>query len=416
MNSLDEVPFKIPTGSLEGTLEEVELVTVPELTIPDHLQILQETEYKFCLEKWVLTGVPDYPSDMQVTHGSEPSCPPYWLVFRSPQESQLARRGNSDLYDSSPRRRSHSLTAADARRLHPRVKFLISDSEGDEGDTEDDSSSSLEEDTPPPSQCGDRPPSSSLRRQFHGIKEYRPGSPCPALNPMSPLARHRRNSSSSLHDFRQSPPRTSSPKCQRHVKRRLPPLSHASRRRSLSPQPPSSSPASHFLEPRPSTAGHISSVRNHKPTVASLSPYSCLPPPPSVSQPLGSHMAALDSSAELLSALTQEERELLETITEHGYPLRSAIIALQKTGKQSPEQILSYLVTCDRLCERGYDAAEVEEALEMFHNCESKAAEFLRLLTQFNEMGFQQNAIKEVLLVHENHRERALEELMTRVA
>lgn len=45
-----------------------------------------------------------------------------------------------------------------------------------------------------------------------------------------------------------------------------------------------------------------------------------------------------------------------------------------------------------------------------------KAAEFLHLLNQFNEMGFQQNAIKEVLLVHENHRERALEELMTRPA
>lgn len=45
-----------------------------------------------------------------------------------------------------------------------------------------------------------------------------------------------------------------------------------------------------------------------------------------------------------------------------------------------------------------------------------KAEEFLHLLNQFNEMGFQQNAIKEVLLVHENHRERALEELMMRVA
>lgn len=45
-----------------------------------------------------------------------------------------------------------------------------------------------------------------------------------------------------------------------------------------------------------------------------------------------------------------------------------------------------------------------------------QAAEFLRLLAQFNEMGFQQSTIKEVLLVHENHRERALEELMTRMA
>uniref|UniRef100_A0A8C4HCJ5 UBA domain-containing protein n=1 Tax=Dicentrarchus labrax TaxID=13489 RepID=A0A8C4HCJ5_DICLA len=123
-----------------------------------------------------------------------------------------------------------------------------------------------------------------------------------------------------------------------------------------------------------------------------------------------------DSAAELLTALSQEERELLETITERGYPLRTAILALQKTGYHSPEKILKYLMATDRLCKLGYDEAQVEEALEMFQNCESKAAEFLRLLTQFNEMGFQQSAIKEVLLVHENHRERALEELMTRMA
>lgn len=45
-----------------------------------------------------------------------------------------------------------------------------------------------------------------------------------------------------------------------------------------------------------------------------------------------------------------------------------------------------------------------------------EAKEFLHLLNQFNEMGFQKNAIKEVLLVHENHRDRALEELMMRVS
>uniref|UniRef100_A0A667Z7U7 Ubiquitin associated protein 1-like a n=1 Tax=Myripristis murdjan TaxID=586833 RepID=A0A667Z7U7_9TELE len=129
----------------------------------------------------------------------------------------------------------------------------------------------------------------------------------------------------------------------------------------------------------------------------------------------GSHGVFFDISAELMSALSQEERELLEAVTEKGYPLRTAIVALQKTGYRSPEKILTFLMASDRLCKLGYDEAQVEEALEMFQNCESKAAEFLRLLTQFNEMGFQQNVIKEVLLVHENHRERALEELMTRM-
>lgn len=35
-------------------------------------------------------------------------------------------------------------------------------------------------------------------------------------------------------------------------------------------------------------------------------------------------------------------------------------------------QILSYLVACDHLCELGYDETQVEEALEMFQNCETK--------------------------------------------
>ncbi|KTF95129.1 hypothetical protein cypCar_00017002 [Cyprinus carpio] len=71
-------------------------------------------------------------------------------------------------------------------------------------------------------------------------------------------------------------------------------------------------------------------------------------------------------------------------------------------------------MSCDRLCQLGFEKTQVEEALEMFQNCETKASEFLFLLAQFCEMGFQQSTIKEVLLVHENHKERALEELMTR--
>lgn len=48
-----------------------------------------------------------------------------------------------------------------------------------------------------------------------------------------------------------------------------------------------------------------------------------------------------DSAAELLWALSQEERELLETITEKGYSLRTAIRALQKTGYRSAEKVSS---------------------------------------------------------------------------
>lgn len=138
--------------------------------------------------------------------------------------------------------------------------------------------------------------------------------------------------------------------------------------------PPPSVPAP---PPRPSTAGAMPPLRSHKPTVASLSPYTCLPPPGRMPQPLSTHRSHPDS-ADLLSALSQEEQDLIGPVVALGYPLHRAIRALQKTGRQSLSQ----------------------------------AGEFLHLWEQFSDMGFQQERIKEVLLVHGNRCEQALEELV----
>lgn len=67
----------------------------------------------------------------------------------------------------------------------------------------------------------------------------------------------------------------------------------------------------------------------------SLSPYSCLPP----ARPLASRKAKPDSAADLLSALSQEERDLIEPVIALGYPARKAILTLQKTGRQSLGQV-----------------------------------------------------------------------------
>ncbi|XP_011824682.1 PREDICTED: ubiquitin-associated protein 1-like [Mandrillus leucophaeus] len=153
-------------------------------------------------------------------------------------------------------------------------------------------------------------------------------------------------------------------------------------------------------------------LRSHKPTVASLSPYTCLPPPGGAPQPLNPYKSHPDTAADLLSALSQEEQDLIGPVVALGYPLRRAIIALQKTGRQSLSQFLSYLSACDRLLRQGYEEGLVDEAMEMFQFSESQAGEFLRLWEQFSDMGFQQDRIKEVLLVHGNRREQALEELV----
>ncbi|XP_053742617.1 ubiquitin-associated protein 1-like isoform X3 [Synchiropus splendidus] len=380
MNTLEDVPFQTPLGSLT---EQVQLVSPPDINIPDCHRILQETEYTFNLEKLVLTAQP--------LLSMAPSCPPYWFMFGSPQgPSRVMPR---------PRPRSHSLNSTDGHRLrHRSARLLTSESEDEDGYHEDSEGSSTE-DTP----TKIRPRSAAPRDPLCRVKHMHVG--CCLPDTLKTPRGHRGGSAA--------------PQDRKTLELQRSQLSSKKRQRSLGSagrlhiqnSPPAASARLH--QQRPSSAGPA--VRNHREKVLWTG---------------GSRGSHLDSATELLSALCQEERDLLEAVTERGYALRTAIVALQRTGYRSPEKvgrrtvmthtladmILKYLAATERLCELGYEKSQVEEALEMFQNCESKAGEFLRLLTQFNEMGFQQSAIKEVLLIHENHREKALEELMTRMS
>ncbi|XP_018523446.1 ubiquitin-associated protein 1-like [Lates calcarifer] len=368
---MDGVPLKMPQAVSQEVKEDMKII------IPDYLTILQENEYEFSLENWVLTGLQSgftrqhWPQLSSSSSGLLPSCPPYWMMFSSPQQSRLASRHNSDFWEPNPRQRSYSLNPAVLR-----PKFTISDSD-DEGENAAQKTQTRVSVT---SQRSGEPPAASHQRcQQKAPKAFVPD----LLNPptcLSSLPHQRRK------NLRQ---------CSFSVLEK-------------STQPHTSQVQSPSTQRTPNTSTtNIRAPNTRANTIHKL---------PSITNLNTTHTCGSDSSAELLSALSPEERELLGAITARGYPLRTAIIALQKTGQQTPDQILSYLVACDHLCQLGYDMAQVEEALEMFQYCETKAEKFLHLLGQFNEMGFQQNTIKEVLLVHENHQERALEELMMRVA
>ncbi|XP_040191970.1 ubiquitin-associated protein 1 isoform X2 [Rana temporaria] len=82
---------------------------------------------------------------------------------------------------------------------------------------------------------------------------------------------------------------------------------------------------------------------------------------------------------ELLQALSGSERQCAETIVSMGYSYEHVIRAMQKQGQNVEQTML-----------------------------------FLQLMSKFKEMGFEQKEIKEVLLLHNNDQDKALEELMTR--
>ncbi|KAK2872444.1 hypothetical protein QQF64_017944 [Cirrhinus molitorella] len=120
-------------------------------------------------------------------------------------------------------------------------------------------------------------------------------------------------------------------------------------------------------------------------------------------------------AATILPGLSPSERQCVETIVGMGYSYEGVLKAMQRQG-QNVEQVLEYLFTHSRLCDRGFDATAVEECLEMYQGSEEKALEFLQLMSRFGEMGFERDTIKEVLLVHNNDQDKALEDLMARAA
>ncbi|XP_075993737.1 uncharacterized protein LOC142988441, partial [Genypterus blacodes] len=325
-----------------------------------------------------------------------PSCPPYSLMFCSPQVSCRSSRRNSTSWAPSLRNRSYSLNSADTCCMRPRtVNFLISDSEDEEGYVEDNESSSTDDTHRRPKSRG-WSRSSSPKDPLYRVREQQLG-----------VSAHRRCASAQgLRQHTASPPQHCRQNARDHRSQQGARNSKKQQhsqvpvgRKHMQNTPAGLSAPRLQQQQRPSSAGPVVKDRSQKGLQSSVS-----------------HRSVFDSASELLSALSQEERELLEAVTQRGHPLRTAILALHRTGYRSPQKILKYLDSSERLCELGYEKVEVEEAMEMFQNCESKAAEFLHLLAQFNEMGFQQSAIKEVLLLHENHREKALEELMTRMA
>uniref|UniRef100_A0A8C3X3A6 Ubiquitin associated protein 1 like n=1 Tax=Catagonus wagneri TaxID=51154 RepID=A0A8C3X3A6_9CETA len=377
MNALDGVPFKVPKGFVIHT----ELLPGPELSVPACRELLLGSMHDFSLERrtlfWV-EAVVRGPCPIQCDAPGAASAPPAWLLLVSPEGLE------------PPSAEAEGPGAGTQERPEEEEE----EEEEEENQDEEEASSAREEEPGACSPQPSSPASPSLGQHRCSLDVLR------GVRSELAAAQRRLSEGRSPRDFLHrirhralslcpSPAPPVSP---------APPLSSA----------PTPSPA---LPPRPATAGARRPTRSRKPTVASLDPYTCLPPTGQVPQPLAAHRLHPDS-ADLLSALSQEEQDLIGPVVALGYPLHRAIVALQKTGRQSLSQFLGYLSACDRLLRQGYEEGLVEEAMEMFQFSESQAGEFLRLSEQFSDMGFQKDRIKEVLLVHGNRREQALEELV----
>ncbi|CAM4637394.1 unnamed protein product [Caretta caretta] len=467
MSCLDDVPFKMPKSFEDDSAEGTNLISLADFDIPDCTEILMCTLHDFSLERKVLYWI-EAASGQEtpwygVTTDAVPTAPPCWLLLVDPKENYVINTQNEERADGKAKdgvthttsvRRCVSLSAADVKYGPSTARGAPSETESEDWYSEENeyseddeySSTTGEESNKEEENILDNKFVESAMPQHSRVHQFRPRTSPVLLDPPSENCCHEPVTANLIKQRRSMILFNNMKNELEEAKKKLAalvhPLNRASVERKLAPRPVSLyqrsrssrnlryGPASDVslmgtLTPTPpptpccsprtaSAARSIPPIRNHKPTVASLSPYSCLPPPSGALRHPSSHRTHPDSTADLLSALSQEERDLIEPVIALGYPIRRAILALQKTGRQSLGQFLSYLSACDRLLKQGYEEGQVEEAMEMFQYSEKKAAEFLHLLVQFKDMGFQQAEIKEVLLLCENHRDKALEELMTR--
>uniref|UniRef100_A0A3P8W4M4 Ubiquitin associated protein 1 n=1 Tax=Cynoglossus semilaevis TaxID=244447 RepID=A0A3P8W4M4_CYNSE len=109
-----------------------------------------------------------------------------------------------------------------------------------------------------------------------------------------------------------------------------------------------------------------------------------------------------------LLSMTPNERQCVETLVGMGYSYEDVLRAMQRQG-QNIEQVRFTQHRCWEI----WVICVSHISCLVYCLC---ALQFLELMTRFGEMGFERDAIKEVLLVHNNDQEKALEDLMTRAA
>ncbi|XP_063786464.1 ubiquitin-associated protein 1-like isoform X2 [Pseudophryne corroboree] len=423
MSFLDDIPFKFNDGFIPLP-PPGDRTPCPSI-VPDCSELLTCPAHDFSVERKVLDWVEGLYGLNTFTSDVKPTAPTYWMIHDRKAGSQTRR--------SSPQRpsislhRCRSLSTSDANPVRPQSSLGTTDNMDkndrffeEDGYSEDDEYSSSEGSE---MEARQREARVRLCKSPQPQWTHRPRtSPLVPSPPSRCRCSHVKSPPSHMKKRKSLTPSQSSRSELDAANKRIATLVHHHKgsseargthqtqhqrnnycRQTFSPTPPPSSNC--CCSKRPYSAGSIPPIRCHKPTNPSLSPYSCLPP---------TRQTHPDCSGDVLLALSQEERDVIEAVTSMGYPLRRAMIALQKMGGQSLEQVLGYLGATDRLCKVGYEEVLVEEAMEMFQNSEIKAAEYLRLLLQFNDMGFQQDDIKEVLLIYDNHRDRSLEELMMR--
>ncbi|XP_070541802.1 ubiquitin-associated protein 1-like isoform X1 [Ptychodera flava] len=149
-------------------------------------------------------------------------------------------------------------------------------------------------------------------------------------------------------------------------------------------------------------------------TDSSLNRFTPLPPSPNQNylRPIGDPPAYTETDSRLpnpYNVMPLKEKQFIDGITGMGFPQDRTARAVQRLGEDD-KQVIDTLCAIEKLVGQGYREERVEMALN-YSDDEQQAVEFLKLMRQFEELGFKQDDITRQLILHGNNQEKVLDGL-----
>ncbi|KAG8193149.1 hypothetical protein JTE90_006980 [Oedothorax gibbosus] len=109
--------------------------------------------------------------------------------------------------------------------------------------------------------------------------------------------------------------------------------------------------------------------------------------------------------------LDESSRLFVDSLTEMGFPQGQVARAVKHLGIDE-KKVVEHLCQIQALEESGYDSSEAEAALHLHDYNRDQAKEFLDLVNQFQDLGFEKDAVKKALVQNKNDWNKTIDALL----
>lgn len=125
-----------------------------------------------------------------------------------------------------------------------------------------------------------------------------------------------------------------------------------------------------------------------------------------------SNLSTVAVDMAVLSGSDADNLALINHIADMGFPKSRVVRAIQKLGADD-KKLVEHLCMVQSFIEAGHSAQDAEMSLFLHDHNEIEAKTYLELMSQFKDLGFEEDRIKNALLQSKNDRDKTLDILVS---